>query len=197
VSVGLQRLARTGHDSSRGRRQGPRTRRSSTVRSSSTHGGGPCSVRAMPSRRSGMPRAGRVGEAIKGGAKPDGPEVAALRRHRVEAGRKIERSTRSSLPSRPRVDQLLLRIPNRPTRTCGRRRGVQRHRPGRGASSCRGAARRRLRSGRTPSRRRNLAPSPALGDRDRARHHRQPARGQDRRLRLPGLQGVGSPFNAR
>ena len=32
----------------------------------------------------------KVGEAIKGGAKPDGPEVAALKAASVEAGRKIE-----------------------------------------------------------------------------------------------------------
>ena len=54
----------------------------------------------------------QVGEAIKGGAPPDGPEVAALRTASVEAGRKIEAIDAELGSVEAEVEQLLLRIPN-------------------------------------------------------------------------------------
>jgi seryl-tRNA synthetase len=54
----------------------------------------------------------QVGEAIKGGAKPDGPEVAELRAASVEAGRKIEGIDAELATVEAQVEQLLLRIPN-------------------------------------------------------------------------------------
>jgi seryl-tRNA synthetase len=54
----------------------------------------------------------QVGEAIKGGAKPDGPEVAALKAASVEAGRKIEAIDAELAIVEADVEQLLLRIPN-------------------------------------------------------------------------------------
>jgi seryl-tRNA synthetase len=54
----------------------------------------------------------QVGEAIKGGAKPDGPEVAALKAASVEAGRKIEAIDTELAAVEAEVEQLLLRIPN-------------------------------------------------------------------------------------
>ena len=54
----------------------------------------------------------QVGEAIKGGAKPDGPEVAALKAASVEAGRKIETIDAELATVEAEVEQLLLRIPN-------------------------------------------------------------------------------------
>jgi seryl-tRNA synthetase len=53
-----------------------------------------------------------VGEAIKGGAKADGPEVAALKAASVEAGRKIEAIDGELSVVEAEVEQLLLRIPN-------------------------------------------------------------------------------------
>ncbi|MEO5939869.1 MAG: hypothetical protein ABIZ72_03005, partial [Candidatus Limnocylindrales bacterium] len=53
-----------------------------------------------------------VGEAIKGGAKPDGPEVAALRAASVEAGREIDAIDAELATVEAEVEQLLLRIPN-------------------------------------------------------------------------------------
>jgi seryl-tRNA synthetase len=54
----------------------------------------------------------QVGEAIKGGAKADGPEVAALKAASVEAGRKIEAIDAELATVEAEVEQLLLRIPN-------------------------------------------------------------------------------------
>jgi seryl-tRNA synthetase len=54
----------------------------------------------------------QVGEAIKAGARPDGPEVAALKAASVEAGRKIEAIDAELATVEAEVDQLLLRIPN-------------------------------------------------------------------------------------
>jgi seryl-tRNA synthetase len=54
----------------------------------------------------------QVGAAIKGGARPDGPEVAALKAASVEAGRKIETIDAELATVEAEVDQLLLRIPN-------------------------------------------------------------------------------------
>jgi seryl-tRNA synthetase len=54
----------------------------------------------------------QVGEAIKSGAKADGPEVAALKAASVEAGRKIEAIDAELATVEAEVEQLLLRIPN-------------------------------------------------------------------------------------
>jgi seryl-tRNA synthetase len=53
-----------------------------------------------------------VGAAIKAGATPDGPEVAALKAASVEAGRKIEAIDAELATVEAEVEQLLLRIPN-------------------------------------------------------------------------------------
>jgi len=54
----------------------------------------------------------QVGEAIKGGAAPNGAEVAALKAASVEAGRKIEAIDAELATVEAEVEQLLLRIPN-------------------------------------------------------------------------------------
>jgi seryl-tRNA synthetase len=54
----------------------------------------------------------RVGEAIKGGARPDGPEVAELKAASVAAGRRIEAVDTELAGVEAEVEQLLLRIPN-------------------------------------------------------------------------------------
>jgi seryl-tRNA synthetase len=54
----------------------------------------------------------RIGEAIKGGAAPDGPEVAELKAASVEAGRKIEAIDAELSEVEGEIEQLLLRIPN-------------------------------------------------------------------------------------
>ena len=52
----------------------------------------------------------RVGEAIKAGAAPNGPEVAALKSASVEAGRKIEAIDAELATVEAEVEGLLLRI---------------------------------------------------------------------------------------
>jgi seryl-tRNA synthetase len=54
----------------------------------------------------------RIGEAIKGGAKADGPEVAELKAASVEAGRRIETIDAELATVEAEVEDLLLRIPN-------------------------------------------------------------------------------------
>ncbi len=54
----------------------------------------------------------QVGEAIKGGARPDGPEVAGLKATSVDAGRRIEAIDAELATVEAEVEQLLLRIPN-------------------------------------------------------------------------------------
>jgi seryl-tRNA synthetase len=54
----------------------------------------------------------RIGEAIKGGATPEDPEVAALKATSIEAGRKIESIDAELAIVEAEVEQLLLRIPN-------------------------------------------------------------------------------------
>jgi seryl-tRNA synthetase len=54
----------------------------------------------------------RIGEAIKGGAKTDGPEVAALKAASVAAGTKIEAIDADLATVEAAVEELLLRIPN-------------------------------------------------------------------------------------
>jgi len=56
----------------------------------------------------------RIGEAIRGGATPDGPEVAALKAASVAAGERADRVDRQLGDVEARLDELLLRIPNPP-----------------------------------------------------------------------------------
>jgi seryl-tRNA synthetase len=53
-----------------------------------------------------------IGAAIKAGAKPDGPEVAELRRRSVEAGERITAIDKELAAVEAEVEDLLLRIPN-------------------------------------------------------------------------------------
>jgi seryl-tRNA synthetase len=54
----------------------------------------------------------QIGEAIKGGARPDGPEVAELKRASVDAGRLIDEIDAELTTVEAEVEALLLRIPN-------------------------------------------------------------------------------------
>jgi len=53
-----------------------------------------------------------IGEAIKGGATPDGPEVAALRARSTEIGERLTEIDAQLADVEAQVDDLLLRIPN-------------------------------------------------------------------------------------
>jgi len=54
----------------------------------------------------------QIGESIKGGAKPDGPEVAALRKRSTDIGARLESIEKELAEKETEVDDLLLRIPN-------------------------------------------------------------------------------------
>jgi seryl-tRNA synthetase len=56
----------------------------------------------------------RIGEAIKNGAAPDGPEVADLRSSSTAAGQRIKALDASLAETEAALDDLLLRIPNPP-----------------------------------------------------------------------------------
>ena len=56
----------------------------------------------------------RIGEAIKGGAAPDGPEVADLRAASTTAGDRIKELDARLAETETALDDLLLRIPNPP-----------------------------------------------------------------------------------
>jgi seryl-tRNA synthetase len=56
----------------------------------------------------------RIGEAIKGGAAPDGPEVADLRDASTAAGLRITELDAALADTQSDLDDLLLRIPNPP-----------------------------------------------------------------------------------
>jgi seryl-tRNA synthetase len=53
-----------------------------------------------------------IGESIKAGAKPDGPEVAALRSRSTDIGKRLEAIEKELAASEAQVEDLLLRIPN-------------------------------------------------------------------------------------
>ena len=53
-----------------------------------------------------------IGEAITGGAKPDGPEVAALRARSTAIGERLTEIDAELADAQAQVDDLLLRIPN-------------------------------------------------------------------------------------
>ena len=141
----------------------------------------------------------RIGEAIKGGAAPDGPEVADLRAASTAAGdadhgarrrarrRPRPRSTTCSCASRTRPTRTSRSAARRPTSRSAWGEQLPRERAARAARS-------------VPTRRpaARLDPQAALGAGRGARHPRQRARRQDHRLRLPGLQGrrVGAAAGA-
>ena len=54
----------------------------------------------------------RIGEAIRGGATPDGPEVAELRATSTRAGERIEAIDAELAATEAELEDLLLRIPN-------------------------------------------------------------------------------------
>jgi seryl-tRNA synthetase len=54
----------------------------------------------------------RIGEAIKGGAGPDGPEIAGLKAASVAAGTKIDAVDAELATVEAEIEELLLRIPN-------------------------------------------------------------------------------------
>ncbi|MEO5966501.1 MAG: serine--tRNA ligase [Candidatus Limnocylindrales bacterium] len=54
----------------------------------------------------------QIGEAIRGGARPDGPEVAQLRVASTDAGVRIDQIDRELVASEHELEDLLLRIPN-------------------------------------------------------------------------------------
>jgi seryl-tRNA synthetase len=54
----------------------------------------------------------RIGEAIKGGSRPDGPEVADLKAASVAAGTRIDAIDAELATVEAEIEQLLLRIPN-------------------------------------------------------------------------------------
>ena len=56
----------------------------------------------------------RIGEAIKGGAAPDGPEVADLRAASTAAGLRITELDAALADTQSDLDDMLLRIPNPP-----------------------------------------------------------------------------------
>jgi seryl-tRNA synthetase len=54
----------------------------------------------------------QIGEAIRGGAAPNGPEVAALRQASTDAGVKIEKLDAELAAAETQLEELMLRIPN-------------------------------------------------------------------------------------
>ena len=134
----------------------------------------------------------RIGEAIKAGAAPDGPEAADLRAASTAAGERIRELDAALAEVEAELDDLLLRIPNPPDPDIpvgGEEANVTIRMWGEQLAA-RPADRRRGRR-RCPGRRCDVDAQAALGARRGARHHRQRARREDRGLRLPGLQGRG------
>src|SRR4051794_18730068 len=54
----------------------------------------------------------QIGEAIRGGAAPDGPEVASLKAQSTQAGERITAIDTELAASEQELEDLLLRIPN-------------------------------------------------------------------------------------
>ena len=54
----------------------------------------------------------QIGEAIRGGAAPNGPEVAALRQSSTDAGAQIEKLDAELSATETQLEELMLRIPN-------------------------------------------------------------------------------------
>ncbi len=64
----------------------------------------------LKARRNALSK--QVGEAIRGGASPNGPEVAALREASTEAGKRIEALDKELGEADAQLQDLMLRIPN-------------------------------------------------------------------------------------
>ena len=120
----------------------------------------------------------RIGEAIQGGAAPDGPEVAELRAASTAAGDRID-DARCDLardrgdPRRPAAAHPEPARPGHP----GRWRGGQRHGPDLGRDAAARAAGQRRGRRRRAGRRRDLDAQAALGARRRARTSSTTSRG--------------------
>ena len=145
--------------------------------------------RRIEADRRGDPVRRRRRRSGGGGAQAD------LHRGRREdqAARRVPRRDRGGpRPAAPAHPE-----PGRPGRP-DRWRGGERHGPDVGRAAPRRTAAGRRGRCRRPEGGATLAPQAALGDRRVARHHRQPARRQDRGLGLSGLQGrrVGAPARA-
>jgi seryl-tRNA synthetase len=54
----------------------------------------------------------QIGEAIRGGAAPNGPEIAALRQASTDAGVRIEKLDAELAAAEAQLEELMLRIPN-------------------------------------------------------------------------------------
>ena len=123
----------------------------------------------------------RIGEAIRGGADPNGAEVAALKAASTEAGERITAIDAELATVEADLADAMLRIPNPadPEVPVGGEEANVTVRTW----------------GEIAARRRTAA---ALGDRRRARPVRPGARRQGQRLRLPGLprRRIGPPARA-
>ena len=138
-------------------------RRDAPRRERGPQGGAQCRAASGSARRS------RAAPARRSGGRRAQGRIGRGRRtdHRPGRGARRGRSAPSTTSC--------CASPTRPTRHPGRWRGGQRHRP---------------HVGRDPAQRgRRLGAQAALGAGRDPRHPRQRARRQDRRLRLPGLQG--------
>ena len=176
MSVGLQRLREEpdAHPPGRDRQgRGPGARRpGARARRRAARG---CSAESEALKAERNAASKQIGEAIKGGAAPDGPEVAELQAASTR-GRRADR--RASTPSSPTIeaelDDLLLRIPNPadPDVPVGGEEANVTVRTWGEQLAARAAARRRGRR-RRAGRRRDLDAQAALGARRGARHHRQ------------------------
>ena len=89
MSVGLQRLREDAAAVRKGRSTRARTPRSSMPRWRPMRAGASCWPRAIGSRPSETAASKAIGEAIRGGAAPNGPETAVLRARSTEAGGRI------------------------------------------------------------------------------------------------------------
>ncbi len=113
----------------------------------------------------------RIGEAVRGGADPNGPEVGELKAASTAAGERIDAMDAELATVEAELEDAHASHPEpRGSRRAGRRRGGERHGP---------------HLGRPTARRRSAA---ALGARREARPHRPGARREGRRLGLPGVR---------
>ena len=125
----------------------------------------------------------------QGGSGPGQPRGRDPEGRSSEPASRSRRSTRSSPRSRPTSRTSCSASRTRPTRRSRRWRGGQRHGPHLGRVACSSTSREPARSAWRRPRRRDVAAETPLGDRRGPRHHRPAARREDRRLRVPCLQG--------
>ena len=134
----------------------------------------------------------QIGEAIKGGAAPNGPEVADLKTASVAAGERITALDAELADVEAQLDDQLLRIPNPadPDVPVGGEEANVTIRTWGDQLSREVSAGRRGRC-RRAGRRRHLDPAAALGDRRGARHPRQ--RRAAPRSRAPASRSTRAP----